>query len=417
MESDSQLCTASSALLQRCIIALCALLALHYQPNAAAQSYDAYAVVVTEGSVNWPTLHYVETGLVYTEDGWMCPDGGSCAYYMAGSPVGSAHIKADIYLARFDATTHAPICSKKQRSGSYSAAFNIEEDIDGGTGRLIISEAYSGFPSTKVLAGFEFWIIRNWLESTSQITTIEHPTVIFPKGMNIENGGTQVVYKADISHDQSNCGDGTCIYGWVVSSDYPMAYTDQRTIEFLALDPAVVRQQLAKPVGKLQALGATPQPPSVWTARSASPSAQDYRVSVVDSCADDSIIPNADATLDYSAVANSGGHIHHQGRDDHVGLFELNTMTHNAEPRSNSPFRVNTGAAGSVVVRYVAPQASGQTKVTLTCALPDGKTCEPRDEYINVGVPGLMRLEDGTNYRFIGLTDSILIPALGQWPW
>lgn len=155
---------------------------------------------------------------------------------------------------------------------------------------------------------------------------------------------------------------------------------------------------------KLQSLGQNPQRPSVFTSRTIQPSSQGYEISVINECDSNAPLPNTNVTLDYSAVASSGGHTHHQARDDHAGLFELNATTHNTEPRSNSPFRVNTGAAGSVTVNYVAPQVSGQTKVTLSCTLSSGDKCEPRDEYINVGVTGLLKLGAGLNYDLVGTT-------------
>lgn len=174
---------------------------------------------------------------------------------------------------------------------------------------------------------------------------------------------------------------------------------------------ATITQTCTDGMPQIKSLGANPQKPSRWLPANPpqrpnpiiEPSIQDHEISVVTRCGQ--VLPNADVTLNYSALASSGGHVHDDNRNQHVGIFELTATTHNSEPPSTGTFIVNTGATGKVIVKYVAPQASGQTKVTMTCALPDGAACESRDDYINVGIAGLLRLGAGINYEFIGLTE------------
>jgi len=182
---------------------------------------------------------------------------------------------------------------------------------------------------------------------------------------------------------------------------------------FVCTNPttATITQTCTDGIPQIKPLGANPQKPSRWLPANPparpnpiiEPSTQDYEVSVATRCGQ--VLPNANVTLNYSAVPYSGGHMHDDGRDKHVGLFELTATTRNSEPASTGTLQVNTGATGKVTVKYVAPQASGLTKVTLECTLPDGTPCESRDEHINVGINGLLRLGAGANYEFIGLTE------------
>lgn len=152
---------------------------------------------------------------------------------------------------------------------------------------------------------------------------------------------------------------------------------------------------------KLRALGPDPQQPSIWTSGIKNSSTQDYEVTVEDECGN--IIPNADVTLDYSPVPNSGGH-DHDGPNRPSGKFDLNATTYTSEPPAPAtPFNVSTGRSGRVTVKYTAPQVSGQIKVTTNCTLATGAACDPNEQKINVAVsPRLVPLGAGGYYDLIG---------------
>lgn len=171
---------------------------------------------------------------------------------------------------------------------------------------------------------------------------------------------------------------------------------------------------------KLRPLSSGTQPPSTFTNLTKKASTRDYEVSVVDNCSGGVTIPNADVTLDYTAVPYSGGHNHHDKTRPN-GIFNLAAVNYTSEPNGITPLRVNTGSTGTAIVKYTAPQVAGQTKVTMTCTLPDGSTCESRDATVDIGVSGLSQLPLSTQYDLVGaepflfhLENHYGTPALNQ---
>lgn len=171
----------------------------------------------------------------------------------------------------------------------------------------------------------------------------------------------------------------------------PVHYTqsDNQCVNFTT---ATITQTCTDGVPQIRPLGANSQPPSIWTNLTKKSSTQDYEVSVKILCGQ--VLPNADVTLNYSAAPYSGGHTHHDTNRPN-GKFDLTAISYTSEPNGTTPLTVNTGSSGTLTVKYTAPQSSGQTRVTMTCTLPDGSTCASRETIIDVGVQGLLRMGVG----------------------